>query len=124
MDRACSYGPKEVCFYDAIYASGLHFPVHPFIKKLLSLLNLVPAQLVPNSWRTIICYIVLWLLANDGDISRVDEFLHLYRLRLSTHSSYWELKPWDAKSRLIFDSSSSLCEWKKNLFCVCVCVCL
>ena len=67
---------------------------------------------------------VLWLLANDGDISRVDKFLHLYRLRLSMHSNYWELKPWDVKSRLVFDSSSSLCEWKKNLFCVCVCVCV
>ena len=28
---------------------------------------------------------VLWLSANDDDIIRVDEFLHLYHLRLSTH---------------------------------------
>ena len=109
MNRACSHGLEEVCFYEAIFISGLCFLIHPFISEL-SHLNLAPGQLVPNSWRMVICCMVLWLSANDKDIIRVDEFFHLYHLRPSTHSGYWEFKPWDAKSRLAFDSPSSLHE--------------
>ena len=82
-DRACSCGLEEVCFYKAIFNSGLSFLVHPFVRELLSLLNLVP-----NSWRTVICCMVLWLSANDDDIIRVDKFIHLFCLRSSTHSGY------------------------------------
>jgi len=32
------------------------------------------------------------------------------------HLGYWEFKPWDAKSRLVFDSPSSLYKWKKSFF--------
>ena len=46
----------------------------------------------------------------------MDKFLYLYHLRLSTHLGYWEFKPWDAKSRLVFDSLSSFCKWKKSFF--------
>lgn len=58
----------------------------------------------------------LWFFANDGDIIQVDEFIHLYCLRPSMHSGYWEFKPWDMKSRLVFDSPSSICELKKSFF--------
>ena len=101
---------------EAIFNNGLSFPVHPFVRKLLSLLNLAPTKLVPNSWRTVICCMVLWISANDDDIIRVAEFIHLYCLRSSTHSGYREFKPWDMKSRLVFDSPSSLHEWKKSFF--------
>ena len=104
MDRACSYGSEEVCFYEAIFNNGLSFPVHPFVRELLSPLNLAPTKLIPNSWRIVICCMVLWIFANDDDIIQVDEFIHLYCLRSSTHSGYWEFKPWDMKSRLVFDS--------------------
>ena len=101
---------------EAIFNNGLSFPVHPFVRELLSLLNLAPTKLVPNSWRTVICCMVLWISANDDDIIRVAEFIHLYCLRSSTHSGYREFKPWDMKSRLVFDSPSSLREWKKSFF--------
>ena len=59
---------------------------------------------------------VMWMSANEGDILRVEEFLHFYRLGRSKLPSNWEFKPWDKKSRLVFDSPSSFCEWKTNFF--------
>ena len=52
--KACSFAHGKVSFYKANFSCGLHFPVHPFIMQLLSILNVAPRQLVPNAWRTII----------------------------------------------------------------------
>ena len=54
---------------------------------------LAPTQLVPNLWGIVICCIVVWMSANDGDTIRMDEFLHLYRLRHFKDPSYLEFKP-------------------------------
>ena len=115
-DRACSYFLDEVCFYKAASVNGLCFPIHPFIRRLFLRLKLTPAQLVPTSWRTVVCCLVMWMSANEGDIPRVEEYLHFYLLGLSKLHSYWEFKPWDKKSRLVFDSPSSFSEWKTNFF--------
>ena len=115
-DRACSYFPNEVCFYEANFVSGLCFPIHPFIRELFFCLKLALAQLVPNSWRKVVCCLVIWMSANEEYIFRVKEFLHFYCLGQSKLFGYWEFKPWDKKSRLVFDSPSSLCEWKTNFF--------
>ena len=48
-ERACHSYVDEVCFYEADFTSGLHFTVHPFVRELLSYLNLALAQLVSNS---------------------------------------------------------------------------
>lgn len=34
-EKACSFAQEEVCFYEANFLCGLHFPVHPFIMQLL-----------------------------------------------------------------------------------------
>ena len=115
-DRACSYFPDEVCFYEADFISGLCFPIHPFIRELFLCLKLAPTQLVPNSWRTVVYCMVIWMPANEGDILRVEKFLHFYRLGQSKLPGYWEFKRWNKKSRLVFDSPSSLHEWKTNFF--------
>ena len=115
-DRACSYFPDEVCFYKANFVSGLRFPIHPFIRDLFLRLKLAPTQLVPNLWRTVVCCIMIWMSTNEGDILRVEKFLHFYCLGWSKLPGYWEFKPWDKKSRLVFDSPSSLHEWKTNFF--------
>ena len=54
--------------------------------------------------------------ANDGDIIRIDEFLHLYRLGCSKDPGYWKFKSWDRSSRLILDSPSSLQNLKTSFF--------
>ena len=107
-DRACHSYTDKVCFYEANFVGGLRFPIHPFLRELFSHLLLAPVQLVPNSWRIVICCMVVWMSANDGNIIRMDEFLHLYHLRRSKDPSYWEFKPWDRSSRVILDSLSYL----------------
>ena len=92
-DKACRSYVDNVCFYEANFVSGLYFPIHPFLRKLFSRLSFDPAQLVPNSWRIVICCTVVWMSANDGDTIRMDEFLHLYYLRRSRDLDYWEFKP-------------------------------
>ena len=41
-DRACHSYANEVCFYKADFVNGLRFPVHPFIREIFFLLQLVP----------------------------------------------------------------------------------
>ena len=115
-DRACHSYADEVCFYEAYFASSFRLPVHPFFKELFAYLHLAPAQLVPNSWQIVICCMVVWMSANDGDVIKNDKFLHFYRLRKSKDPGYWEFKPWDRASRLILYSPSSLRNWKPNFF--------
>lgn len=54
--------------------------------------------------------------ANDEDTIRIDEFLHLYRLRCSKNPGYWEFKSWGRNSRLILDSPYSLRNLKTSFF--------
>ena len=75
-DRVCHSYTDEVCFYEANFTSGLHFVIHPFIRELFSHLLLVPAQLFTNSWRIVICCIVVQMFANDRYTINIDEFLH------------------------------------------------
>ena len=87
-DRDCHSYANEVCFYKANFVSGLRFPIPPFLRELFSYLFLAPTQLVPNLWRIVIWCMVMWMSANDGDTIRIDEFLHLYRLRRSKDPGY------------------------------------
>ena len=40
--------PKMVCFFEVVFDNGLHFPLHPFIKRVLQHFNVCPSQLSPN----------------------------------------------------------------------------
>ena len=107
-ERACHSYANEVCFYEANFASGLRFPVHPFIRELFSYLHLALAQLVPNSWRILISCLVVWMPANDVDVIRRDQFLHFYCLRKSKDPGYYVFKLWNRASRLIINYPLSL----------------
>ena len=113
-EKACTFAHGEVCFYEAGFSCGLRFPVHPFIMKLLHYLNLAPGQLMPNSWRIVISYMVIWTTIADGDMLTVNEFVHLYRLKESNEFGYYEFVPWDKKSHLVADLPSSFCYWKSR----------
>ena len=40
--------PKMVCFFEVAFKSGLRFPLHPFIKRVLQHFDVCPSQLSPN----------------------------------------------------------------------------
>ena len=46
----------------------------------------------------------------------VNEFVHLYRLKESKEFGYYKFVPWDRKSRLVADLSSSFRYWKSIYF--------
>ena len=46
----------------------------------------------------------------------LNEFLYLYHLKASTHYGYFELLPWDRKSRVVRGFPSSFCDWKSQYF--------
>ena len=57
-EKSCAFAHGEVCFYEATFLCGLRFPIHPFIIELLHHINIAPQQLMLNSWRIVISYMV------------------------------------------------------------------
>ena len=115
-EKASSFAHKEVCFYEADFLCGLRFPGHPFVMQLLHNFQIAPGQLVPNAWRMIISCMSIWVFACDRDMITLNKFLYLYCLRPSIHHGYFELLPWDRKSRVVSGFLSSFCDWKSRYF--------
>ena len=46
---------------------------------------------MPNSWRIVISCIEIWMVVIEGDMIRLDEFVHLYCLKESKEYGYYEL---------------------------------
>jgi len=90
--------------------------MHPFIMELFHHINITPGQLIPNSWQTVINCMSIWLITNNEDMIRMDELLYLYHLKESKQFGYYELVPWDRKSRLVVDFPSSFRHWKSRFF--------
>lgn len=61
--------------------------------ELLYHLNIAPGQLMLNIWQTVISCMEIWLIVNDKDMIRMDEFIHLYRLKESKQFGNHELVP-------------------------------
>ena len=106
-EKSCSFTLGEVCFYEAALLSGLRFPIHPFIMELLHHLNITPGQLMPNFWRIVISCMEIWMIVTEGDMIRLDEFVHLYCLTKLKEFGYYELVSWVRKARIIIDLPSS-----------------
>ncbi|KAK9990529.1 hypothetical protein SO802_025514 [Lithocarpus litseifolius] len=115
-EKSYAFAHREVYFYEAAFLCGLRFFVHPIIMELLHHLNIAPGQLMPNSWRIFISCMVIWTIIADGDMITLNELVHLYRLRESKEFGYYELVPWDRRSRLIADLPSSFRYWKSTYF--------
>lgn len=92
-EKACAFAYDDGCFYEATFLCGLHFPIHPFILELLDHLKVGPGQIVSNAWRTIVSCMSIWTTIQEGDMIKVNEFVHLYHLKPSTHYGYFELLP-------------------------------
>ena len=56
--------------------------------ELLGFFGIASGQLMPNSWRIVVNYMEIWLATNE-DMIKVDELVHLYRLKESKEYGYY-----------------------------------
>ena len=115
-EKGCAFAHGEVYFYEAMFLCGLRFPIHLFIMQLLHHLKIALGQLMLNSWRIVISCMVIWMTIADGDMITLNEFVHLYHLKVSKETGYYELVPWDRRSSLVVNLSSSFRYWKSRYF--------
>ena len=83
--------------------------------ELLDHFGIAPRQLMPNSWKIVINYMEIWLAAN-GDMIKVGELVYLYRLKESKEYGYYELVPWERRTRIVRGLPSSFRYWKSRFF--------
>ena len=95
---------------------GLRFPVHPFLMEMLDRFGIALGQLMPNSWRIVVSYMGIRLATTDRDMIKVDELVYLYRLKESKEHGYYELVPWERRTRIIRGLPSSFRYWKSRFF--------
>ena len=115
-DQLCHFFPEEVCFYESTFVCGLRFLVHPFLIELLDRFGIALGQLMPNSWRIVVNCMGIWLAANDGDMLKEDELIYLYHLKASKEHGYYELVPWEQRTRIVRGLPSSFRYWKSRFF--------
>ena len=96
--------------------SGLCFPIHPFIIELLTHFRIASRQLMPNSWRIVVSCMEIWLAATVEDMIKVDELVHLYRLKESKEYGYYKPVPWVQETRIVRDLPLSFWYWKSQFF--------
>jgi hypothetical protein len=118
---ACSSKYDDVAFYEADFKAGLRFPLQPLMRELLDRLNLAPAQLAPNAWRTVVASMVMWKVCSNGaDDLTVDELLFCYKpSQIAVSPRFWTLNAWQRGLKLIVGTPSSNREWKDDYIFVC-----
>ena len=84
--------------------------------ELLDCFGIALGQLMPNSWRIVVSCMGIWLAANDRDMLKVDELVYLYHLKASKEHGYYELVPWERKTRIVKGLPSSFRYWKSIFF--------
>ena len=71
---------------------------------------------MPNSWKIVVSCMGIWLAATDRDMIKVDELVYLYCLKSSKEHGYYELLPWERRTRIVQDLPSSFKYWKSQFF--------
>ena len=56
------------------------------------------------------------LATTDRDMIKVDKLVYLYRLKESKEHGYYELVPWERRTRIIRGLPSSFRYWKSRFF--------
>ena len=121
-ERACCPKHKgDVAFYEVDFQAGICFPLQPFMREMLDYLSLVPGQVAPNGWWTIISCMVMWKVSSNGreDLT-VDEFLFCYEpCQIAASPSFWTFKHRDTEMRIVHELPSSNKSWKDGYVFVC-----
>ncbi|GFZ18586.1 hypothetical protein Acr_27g0003250 [Actinidia rufa] len=103
----------EVAFYEAAFLAGLRLPIHPTIREILIHYKICPAQLSPNTWRSVIYSLVIW--RHFKRYMSCDEFRCLYSLSPLPDSGWYYFKA-RLEKNLLRGSPSNVKGWKMRFF--------
>ena len=84
-DERANEGVPFFYFYQVVFKTiGVHLPFSWFEKELLTEINVVPAQLYPNSWAFVKAFDILFGFL--GCVPSVDLFLHFFEVKRQRHN--------------------------------------
>ena len=106
--------PKMVCFFEVAFDNGLHFPLHPFIKRVLQHFNVFPSQLSPNFWGILTRLLVFFRDKSLG-VPSIALFLDLFSVKEASEGFLY-LSRRAGAPLIISDLQSSHRLWKERYF--------
>ena len=71
---------------------------------------------MPNSWRIVVNCMGILLAATNGDMIKVYELVYIYRLKEFKEHNYYELVPWEKRTRIVRGLPSSFRYYKSRFF--------
>ena len=106
--------PKMVCYFEVALENGLHFPLHPFIKRVLQHFNVCHSQLFPKFWGILVGLLVVFRDSGLG-IPSTAVLLDFFSVQESDEGFLYISKRSDAKL-IISDLPSSHKYWEECYF--------
>ena len=106
--------PKMVCLVEVAFENGLHFPLHPFIKRVLQHFNVCPSQLSPNFWGILNGLLVVFRDKGLG-VPSITMFLDLFIMKEAVEGFLY-LSKRSSAPLIISDLPSSHKFWKERYF--------
>ena len=103
-----------VCFFEVAFENDFHFPLHPFIKRVLHHFNVCPSQLSPNFWGILIGQFVVFRDKGLG-VPSIALFLDLFSVK-EVIEGFLYLSKSSSASLIISDLPSSHKFWKERYF--------
>lgn len=115
--RGAAEAPAEcLAMFEETLLAGLRFPLPEFVVRLLKDYEIVPAQLVPNSWRQIIGFLSLCALHELPSSLKI--FRSLYSLKRHPQEKGWWYFSGRGGHQLFRGMPSSIHGWKNRHFLV------
>ena len=103
-----------VCFFEVAFENDLHFPLHPFIKRVLQHFNVCPSQLSPNFWGVLVGLLVVFRDKGLG-VPSIALLLDFFSVKEAAEGFLYISKLSSAKL-IISDLPSSHKFWKERYF--------
>ena len=111
-ERACCPPAGYQCIYQDALDAGLRVPLHPFIPAVMNFFQLGLGQIVPNSWRLLVGFLVLTLRL--GITPTVDLFNIFFAIASHPGKNSWYYVRGREGKPLISNPVSSIRSWKEK----------
>ena len=110
--RGCCPPEGYQCVYQDALVAGLRLPLHPFIIAVMNFFQLGLGQIVPNSWRLLVGFLVLSLRL--GITPTVDLFNLFFQIASHPGKNSWYYVRGREGKSLVSNPVTSIRHWKEK----------